>query len=222
MVGVVDFSSLRKYDLGHVFKVCRSYILDSSIFLFVDGELKERERERIEKVCKDNGVEIRQEKIERGRHIRKQIGSHNEILFVSKDKMLINSVADVYDFVIFVLPQGTWHMRKTLEGKGHRCHTHLFVNRVEGAIARVLRIGFEDILKAKETKPVLSEEEILKAIGEEAREKDLYKLYADIYSLKLTLAKYVLEGKLFAIQREGEIYYYPRGNQEGDTSIASL
>lgn len=215
MVGVVDFRSLRKYDLGHVFKVCRSYILDDPIFLFVDGELKEKERERVEKVCKDNGVEIKWEKIERGRHIRRQTTSHNEILFVSKDKRLINSVADVYDFVIFVLPQGTWHMRKTLEGRGHRCYTHLFVNRIEGAIARVLRVGFEDILKAKETKPVLSEEELLKTIGEGVREKDLYRLYTDIYGLKLTLAKYVLEGKLFAIQKEGEIYYYPRRNQEG-------
>ncbi|MEM3426647.1 MAG: hypothetical protein QW212_00100 [Nitrososphaerales archaeon] len=152
--------------------------------------------------------------------IIKSVAKGEKFILISADRRLINAVADNLPKARFLIPHSFSNAKlaESLEKRGFSARTVKLLTRKEGALARVLKLSFDDFLKLKETVFDRIEEKVLPFVDGEKEERELIRElierggFTDVITAKYALATLVMKKKLRAEQKEGKVYYKQQGD----------
>ncbi len=219
---VIDGNSLiDKKDLRDVIKLCR-YKLNNDkvpiwIFIYPEKEEYIKNREKIQKIVREENVLLVEDRIESGVYLRKRYTKGEQaIALCSLDEALINSVSEAFPKAWFFLPKELGFMAESLKEKGHKSVEVLsFLSIEEGKLVRVLEISPGLFLKIKkDRRAMLTDEKLMRVMSDkDISEESLIRSLCQNYKLlpreaKIELVKAVLRRTLYAYKdEEGNTYY---------------
>lgn len=220
MVGIIDADSVLKYDQDHLFIKLNTLPfyrqLEKVIVLVSENNpAYEQRKDVLREIWHKYGAQAYEvKKIDLD--LIEQASEKKKVVFVSENRLLINAVAGKLK-ARFVIPHtfSNAKLAESLQRRGYTAFTIELLTRREGALARVLRLAFEDFLKLKTIVLEPIEERVLWLITERREEKELIRelidkgVCTDFVQAKYILSKLVLQKKLYAKQEDGLIYYMP-------------
>ncbi len=216
---VLHADALLKYDQDHLFLKLSEGVFKLyepiKVVVSPDNQAYIQRRDVILSIWQKFSAEVIEAKLDLD--LLRSIVGKEKFLFVSDDKMFINKVADSGFNARFVLPYNLSNsfFLESLKRRGHSGYLVKVLNRREGAIARVLKMPFDEFYKVKESVGTFGEEQVLSLFedGQMKEERELFRemvsrgIVVDVVSAKFILARLVLEKKLYAKQEEGVVYY---------------